>query len=80
VSTEHKHGICRELLGQLSDYIDGELEAALCAELEAHLSECTNCQVMVDTLQKTVTLYHTQGCPDLPPDVQTRLYTVLNLD
>ena len=77
---EHEHAICRELLGQLSDYIDGELEAALCAELEAHLAGCDNCRVMVDTLRKTITLYHAQAPSELPSDVEVRLYKVLKLE
>lgn len=77
---EHDHSTCRELLGQLSEYIDGELEAALCAELETHLSACANCRVMVDTVRKTITLYHTQSRTELPSDVEERLYKVLRLE
>jgi anti-sigma factor RsiW len=77
---EHDHGTCREKLGQLSDYIDGELEAALCAELEAHLAECPNCRVMVDTVRKTIILYRSQSPAELPSDVESRLYKVLKLD
>jgi anti-sigma factor RsiW len=76
----HEHPICRDLLGQLSEYIDGELEAALCAELELHLADCTNCRVMVDTLRKTITLYHAQAPAALPSDVEDRLYKVLKLE
>lgn len=71
---------CREMLEALSDYIDGELEARLCAEIEAHMRECTDCRVMVDTLRKTVVLYRTHGQAELPADVQSRLYTVLDLE
>jgi anti-sigma factor RsiW len=67
-------------LGELSDYVDGELEAALCAELEAHLADCPDCRVMVDTLRKTIVLYRSQAQADLPSDVQARLYKVLELD
>jgi anti-sigma factor (TIGR02949 family) len=77
--SEHDHGSCQELLGRLSDYVDGELEAALCSELEAHLADCPNCRVMVDTVRKTVTLYHTQATGTLPEGVQERLYHVLKL-
>jgi anti-sigma factor RsiW len=80
VSTEHKHAFCDELLGQLSDYIDGELEATLCAELEAHLAECPDCRVMVDTVRKTITLYRAQIPAELPADVEDRLYRVLKLE
>jgi hypothetical protein len=35
---------------------------------------------MVDTLNKTIVLYRTYGPSDLPPDVKTRLYAVLDLE
>ena len=77
---EHDHSICYELLEQFSDYIDGELEPALCQELEAHLAGCPDCRIMVDTVRKTITLYHAQASAELPPDVEQRLYKVLKLD
>jgi anti-sigma factor RsiW len=76
---EHDHAACRELLEQISDYVDGELEAALCTELEAHLADCPNCRVMVDTLRRTITLYHAQATSQLPSDVEDRLFKVLKL-
>ena len=78
--TEHDHGRCGELLDRLSDYIDGELEASLCVELEAHLADCPDCRVMVDTVRKTVTLYRAQAPTELPADVEDRLFKVLNLE
>lgn len=71
---------CKEILEQLSAYIDDELEASLCAEIEAHLAECPDCQALVDTLRKTVTLYRECEPDDLPPGVRDRLYKVLHLD
>jgi anti-sigma factor RsiW len=71
--------MCRDLKALFSDYIDGELEADLCAQLEAHLAECPNCRVMVDTVRRTITLYHAHGREELPPEVQDRLYRVLEL-
>jgi len=71
---------CQHLLGQLSDYVDGELEQTMCEEIERHLADCQNCRVVVDTLSKTVALYRAQGQDPLPGDVQERLYKVLNLE
>ena len=71
---------CKDMLGNLSDYIDGELEAELCAEIEAHVADCTNCRIVVDTLRRTVTLYHEHGHEPLPEDVKSRLLAALNLD
>jgi anti-sigma factor (TIGR02949 family) len=75
-----KHN-CRELLESLSDYVDGELSENLCAELERHLTDCTNCRIVVDTLQKTIDLYHAERVPQpLPLDVRDRLFHRLDLD
>ncbi len=71
---------CKNLLSQLSDYIDGELEEELCAEIERHMAECPDCQAVVNTLEKTIVLYRTAGRAEVPRDVQTRLYKVLKLD
>ncbi len=70
---------CKDMLGSLSDYLDGELEAQWCAEIERHVAECGNCRVVVDTLQKTVLLYRTYGHEEIPEDAKDRLYAVLNL-
>ena len=71
---------CQHLLGQLSDYIEGELGRAMCEEIERHLVDCQNCRVVVDTLSKTVALYRTQGQDPMPSNVEGRLYKVLNLE
>ncbi|MGB9673312.1 MAG: anti-sigma factor family protein [Anaerolineales bacterium] len=72
---------CHELLSSLSDFIDGELEAELCAKIESHLAECQNCRIVVDTLRKTITLYQqSYAQTDLPTDVRTRLFKRLELE
>ena len=71
---------CKEMLGALSDYIDGELEERLCAEIEAHMRECPDCQVVVDTLRRTIVLYRTHGRAKIPDDVKSRLYAIFDLN
>jgi anti-sigma factor RsiW len=76
----HDHN-CRHLLNSLSDYVDGQLGENLCEELEQHLADCENCRIVVDTLRKTVYLYHETAAPaTIPPDVRERLYMRLDLD
>jgi anti-sigma factor RsiW len=74
------HETCRNLLSQLSDYIDGELEETLCAEIEQHMADCPDCRAVVNTLEKTIELYRTTERAEVPIDVQSRLYKVLKLD
>jgi anti-sigma factor RsiW len=77
--TEHDHSNCRQLLGSLSDYIDGELDESLCMEIESHMADCENCRVVVDTLRKTVLLYHALPEEALPEAVEQRLFRRLEL-
>jgi anti-sigma factor RsiW len=71
---------CRDHLGALSDYVDGDLQPELCAEIERHLAECGNCRVVVDTLRKTVMLYQTYGHEEVPEDAKARLFAVLEIE
>ena len=80
MAKNHEQPTCHDLLSHLSDYIDGELEAAICAQLETHLAECPDCRVMVDTVRKTIILYRSQAKDELPSDVKDRLYRVLQID
>jgi anti-sigma factor (TIGR02949 family) len=71
---------CDALTERLSEYIDGELDPRLCAEIEAHLSACENCRVLVDTTRKTILLYRRQSPAEIPSDVRARLYKALDLE
>lgn len=79
---ESTHETCEGLLGSLSDYIDGDLGAELCRQIEKHIAECEDCRIVVDTTRKTVDLIHVSNAPQagLPDDVRDRLYKRLNLD
>ena len=80
--TVHDHSKCRSLLGYLSDYVDGDLSQDLCEEIENHLVECQDCHVVVDTLRKTISLYHAAAAEqaEVPAVVRERLFRTLNLD
>lgn len=73
---------CIQVLTQLNDYADGELSPELCNEIEAHLAGCEDCQIILDTLRKTLYLVqHISDEPEeLPEDVEVRLFAALNLE
>ena len=79
--SDHEHSECKNLLGSLSDYIDGEASRELCLEIERHVAGCQNCRVVVDTLRKTISLYQSSSNPaEMPAEVRERLYRTLNLE
>jgi anti-sigma factor RsiW len=86
MTTEHQHhnhdhdsDTCRRYLNSLSDYVDGVLDEELCDELETHMESCENCRIVVNTLSKTIALYHQLPEPELPSAVRARLFKVLDL-
>ncbi len=79
--TEHVHtGKCSAMLGNLSDYIDGNLQDEICAQIEEHMKTCDNCRVVVNTLRKTVELYeHCNDDIELSGDIKERLFAKLEI-
>jgi predicted anti-sigma-YlaC factor YlaD len=79
--SEHVHTPqCKQLLGSLSEYIDGELQAELCTQIEEHLKSCENCRIVINTLRKTVELYEQKDSPPgLSDAVRERLFLKLEL-
>jgi anti-sigma factor RsiW len=71
---------CRHMLGDLSDYLDGEASAEICAEIEQHMAGCEDCRIVVDTLRKTVLLYRDLPQPPMPLDARRRLFQALDLE
>jgi anti-sigma factor RsiW len=63
---------CRELLVQLSNYVDGELTGADRRAVVAHLRRCPCCQAMADGLKQTVETCRKAKTARLPADVRER--------
>jgi RNA polymerase sigma-70 factor (ECF subfamily) len=55
-NNNHHHKNCLILFERLSEYIDRELDAATCQDIEAHIKACKPCQVCLETLKQTVNL------------------------
>jgi anti-sigma factor RsiW len=80
--SEDDHPKCKYLLGFLSDYVDGNLGEELCQEIESHTAECQNCRVVVDTLRKTISLYHEFAAEpaEVSSKTRTKLFKTLKLE
>lgn len=72
---------CYEILTMISDYLDGDLPESECAKLEDYLENCENCRTMVNTMEKTISLYRNISDVEcLPEDVKKRLYKCLDIE
>jgi len=61
----------------LNDYVDGDINPAVCDEFEKHLTDCNPCQIVVDTIRKTITLYRGEEVYELPKDFSEKLHETL---
>lgn len=79
---KHEHCLgCQDILQNLNAYIDGELDTAMCNQVEAHIEACPDCQIVVNTLKKTIHLYQVDSKDaSLPAEARRRLYACLDLD
>jgi anti-sigma factor RsiW len=68
---------CEELLKVLNEYVDGTVDPAICAEFEKHMAGCNPCQVVVDNIRKTITLYKAGKPCELPAEFRQRLHAAL---
>lgn len=68
---------CEELLKALNDYVDGDIDPAICEGFEEHLAGCNPCQVVVDNVRQTITLYRAGEPYEMPPEFRQRLHRIL---
>jgi len=68
---------CEDLLRMLNDYVDGDIDPAVCEQFRGHLEGCNPCKIVVDTIRKTITLYRGQEVYDVPAEFSHRLYDAL---
>ena len=68
---------CKQFLQELNDYLDPNVDAAIKANLEAHVNKCPNCFVIVDTTLKTLQVYKGMEQKAIPEDVEARLWKTI---
>ncbi|NNE42679.1 MAG: hypothetical protein HKN12_00595 [Gemmatimonadetes bacterium] len=68
---------CEKVHELLGDYLDDELKAVVCEELELHMKECPDCRVHVDSVKKVIRLYREATDRGLPVDIRIRLRDVM---
>jgi len=68
---------CKQFLQELNDYLDPSSDPDIRRHLEAHVTQCPNCFVIVDTTMKTLQVYKGMQPQSIPDDVKARLWQAL---
>ena len=64
---------CRNIVKELSNYLDEALDSTLKASIEKHLEHCEDCKVVVDTTKQTIQIYCNSEPAPLPEDTRLTL-------
>ncbi len=68
---------CQEVMDQLADYLEPEAQAELVEQVNLHVGSCLHCRVEVDTLRRTIMIYHFETQVVLPVQLDARLRMAL---
>lgn len=68
---------CKDFLNELGEFLDESVGPEVRQKLEAHVSECPNCWVIVDTTKKTLQVYKGMEPQEIPEDMRSRLMEAL---
>ena len=68
---------CKDVLANLSCYIDGEGSQELRQALEEHISRCRRCRVVFDSTGKMLKIVTDADPFEVPLSVSARLYSRL---
>ena len=60
---DHNRGDCLAMFAKLSEYLDNELDALTCKDIEDHARDCIPCKACLETLRQTIGL-----CRSFEPD------------
>jgi anti-sigma factor RsiW len=69
---------CKDVLANLSCYVDGEGSAELRRALEEHIARCRRCQVVFDTTAQMLKIVTDVEPFEVPLAVSARLYNRLD--
>ena len=64
---------CDDLLRRLTEYREGALDEAICAEIRLHLSTCDPCSAVQRDLEDLVRLCGCEDPPRMPEELRRRL-------
>jgi anti-sigma factor RsiW len=70
--TDASQSTCRAVLTNISAYLDGELGATTCEDIERHCRDCRSCRELVEGLRETIGLCQRAASAPLPDAVLRR--------
>jgi anti-sigma factor RsiW len=71
---------CKHVWEHISAYIDGDVDAALRAEIDKHLETCEICSAVLDSTRNVVVLIADRRVFELPAGFASRLHARIDAE
>ena len=68
---------CQDLIRELSDYLDGAVDASTLGQIEHHLAACEDCKLIVNQTKMAIERFCDSQPVELPTEVRARLHEAL---
>ncbi len=69
---------CKEAYLRICDDLSADPRSPKCREVLKHLEACPDCSALLDSVQKTVSLYKLAPGPEVSPAVHKRLAKIVD--
>jgi anti-sigma factor RsiW len=69
---------CDDLFTVLAEYVDGVLDPQTAVRIRHHLEECPICELVVDNIRKTISVFSTHPAVEMPAAFQEHLGGLLH--
>ena len=69
---------CVEVWRQISDYLEGEVDATLRASMASHFKDCAHCSAILDGTRNVVKLVGDGRAFEIPASASQKFYKKLN--
>jgi RNA polymerase sigma-70 factor (ECF subfamily) len=75
MSREHGPGVerCTAIFARLSEYLDEELDPAVCAGVDEHMDGCAPCRAYLESLRRTVAALRDIDSPRMPDELRRQV-------
>jgi RNA polymerase sigma-70 factor (ECF subfamily) len=71
--------MCPDVLTLFSRHLEGEIDPAVCATLEAHLAHCPQCHALCESLKRTLALCRQSPAPEVPASLAASVRTAIQV-
>ena len=68
---------CPDILDVFSRHLEGDIDPAACAEMEAHLARCGRCRGNCESLKRALVLCRQHPAPEMPAAVTASIKSAI---